>query len=126
MWFTRQRILSALLLMGLAILPAMAQTAASKEPDYVEHKDFKSKVIEVKHRSPTELSRFIGLLGSGAKGARVMADDNFKILTVRDYPENIATIEDAVKRLDVHEPPRSQVKFRDIEITAYVLIASKQ
>ena len=130
MWFTRQRILSALLLVGLASLSAFAQTAAPKEkesePIYVEHKDFRAKVIEVKNREAVDLLPVITPLGSGAKGAYVTGNRTFRTITVRDFPENIAAIEDAVKRLDVPEPPRSQVKFRDIEITAYVMIASKQ
>ncbi len=135
MLFTRQRWLSALLLVGLACLPAFAQTATpkdpptapkEKEPEYVEHKDFKSKIIEFKHRNPYDLMRVVTSMGSGAKGTKLTVNEHFKTLTVRDYPENIATIEDAIKRLDVPEPPRKEVRFPDIEITAYVLIASKQ
>ncbi len=130
MLFTRQRMLSALLLVGLAILSAFAQTPAPKEPEkesnYIEHKDFKSKVIEVKHRDAFELMRALSVMGSGAKGASIVGNAQLRILTIRDYPENVAAIEDAVKRLDVPEPPRSAARFRDIELTAYVLIASKQ
>ena len=43
----------------------------------------------------------------------------FKTLTVRDFPENIAAIEEAIKRLDTPEAPRP-----DIEFSVHVLIAS--
>ena len=45
---------------------------------------------------------------------------------MRDFPENIATFEDAVKRLDVPALPRPMMRHRDIEVTAYVMVASKQ
>jgi hypothetical protein len=59
-------------------------------------------------------------LTSGFKGAQASADRNFKTITVRDFPENLAAIEEALKRLDTPETPRS-----DIELHIHVLIASQ-
>jgi hypothetical protein len=42
-----------------------------------------------------------------------------RTITVRDFPENIATVEEAIKRLDTPEPPRP-----DIEFAIHVLLAS--
>src|SRR3954468_18832440 len=80
------------------------QTAPpAKEPDYVQEKGFKTKIIEVKYRDPQSLFRVIVNLGSGVKGAGINPNSEFKTLTVRDYPENIAAIEEAVRRLDTPE-----------------------
>jgi len=48
-----------------------------------------------------------------------MYSDEFKTLTVRDFPENIAVIEEALKRLDVQQAAQP-----DIELRMHVLIAS--
>jgi hypothetical protein len=111
----------------IALLSALAfgqQQSAQKEPEFVEHKEFKTKVLEVKHRDPGELQGILSALGSGFKGARVVSNRGFNSLTVRDFPENIALMEEALKRWDVAKPP--EPPKRDIEITAYILIASNQ
>jgi hypothetical protein len=85
----------------------------------VEEKGFKGKVFEVKHRDPDSLSNVLRPLGSGFKGATISTNNQFKTVTVRDFPENIATIEEAIKRLDTPETPSP-----DIEFTVHILIAS--
>jgi hypothetical protein len=110
--------------------PARAQTAtpapqasaappAARSAEYVEEKGFKTKIVEVKHRDPDSLYRVVRSLGSGFKGARIDTDPTFKTMTIRDFPENIGVIEEALKRLDTPEAPRP-----DIEIHVHVLIAS--
>lgn len=97
--------------------PALAPSA--KGPEYVEEKGFKTKIIEVKYRNPDVLYRVIRALGSGFKGATINPDGDFKTLTIRDFPENIAVMEEAIKRLDTPETARP-----DIELHIHVLIAS--
>jgi hypothetical protein len=99
--------------------PAPTAVAASKAPDYVEEKGFKGKIFEIKYRDPFGLLQVIRPLGSGFKGATTSVDREFKTLTVRDFPENIAAIEEAIKRLDTPQAPRP-----DIEFSVHVLIAS--
>jgi hypothetical protein len=99
--------------------PAPSAAAASRAPDYVEEKGFKGKIFEIKYRDPVGLLQVIRPLGSGFKGATTSVDKDFRTLTVRDFPENIAAIEEAIKRLDTPEAPRP-----DIEFTVHVLIAS--
>jgi len=96
-----------------------APVAASKGPDYVEEKGFKGKIFEIKYRDLSGLLQVIRPLGSGFKGATMSIDREFKTLTVRDFPENIASIEEAIKRLDTPQAPRP-----DIEFSVHVLIAS--
>ena len=117
------------LVMTLALVPmtygqeaktaAPTPSAASKAPDYVEEKGFKGKIFEIKYRDPFGLLQVIRPLGSGFKGATTSVDREFKTLTVRDFPENIAAIEEAIKRLDTPQAPRP-----DIEFSVHVLIAS--
>lgn len=102
-----------------ATTPAPSPAAAAKGPDYVEEKGFKGKVFEIKYRDPVGLVQVIRPLGSGFKGATTSVDKEFKTLTVRDFPENIAAIEEAIKRLDTPEAARP-----DIEFSVHVLIAS--
>src|SRR5437660_7853313 len=94
-------------------------TPSAKSPEYVEEKGFKGKIFEIKYRDLSGLLQVIRPLGSGFKGATMSIDREFKTLTVRDFPENIASIEEAIKRLDTPQAPRP-----DIEFSVHVLIAS--
>ena len=49
------------------------------------------------------------------------ANTEFRTITVRDFPENIATVEEALKRLDVPGALRP-----NIELNMHVLIASNE
>jgi type II secretory pathway component GspD/PulD (secretin) len=114
---------AALVLILTFVSASFAQTAApspaKSEPDFVTEKGFKSKVFEVKYRDAYNLSQVLRQLGSGFKGASMSASTEFKILTVRDFPENLATIEEALKRLDTPAAPRP-----NIELHIHVLVAS--
>jgi hypothetical protein len=72
----------------------------------------KSRVFELKNRSPDEVLKVIKPLGSGVKGTSISESGEFKTITVRDFPENIAAIEDALKRLDVPKAPKPDIEFR--------------
>ncbi|HVG22201.1 MAG TPA: secretin N-terminal domain-containing protein [Blastocatellia bacterium] len=96
-----------------------APVAPASGPDYVDFSGFKGKVFDVKYRDPRALVQALRPLGSGFKGATIQFSDEFKTLTVRDFPENIAAIEEALKRLDV-----SQAAQPDIELRMHVLIAT--
>lgn len=99
--------------------PQATPTPPPRGPDYVEEKGFKTKILEVKYRDPESLLRVIYHLGSGFKGAGINANTDFKTLTIRDFPENIAVMEEAVKRLDTPEAARPNIEFH-----VHVLIAS--
>ncbi len=107
------------------------QQANTKEPQYVDFTGFKGKIIEVKNRDPRSLIPIVAPLGSGFKGAELKANWDFKTITIRDFPENIAAIEEAIKRLDVPLPPQPAAAVEprkpdpDVEIYGYVLIASQ-
>jgi hypothetical protein len=99
--------------------PASTTTTPAPADNYVTEKNFKSKVFDVKYRDPSMLAGVLRQLGSGFKGAVIFPSTEFKTLTVRDFPENIATIEEALKRLDTPAAPRP-----NIELHMHVLVAS--
>lgn len=97
--------------------------SASPTPDdFVTEKGFRSRVFEIRQRDPGSLLKVLIPLGSGLKGAMMTYNTDFKTITVRDFPENIAVIEEAIKRLDVAEPP--QPARPNIEFHVHLLIAS--
>jgi len=114
------------LVLGLIVVPAVLaqQPNTSQEKpkdDYVTERQFKSKIFEVKYREPTSIANVLRQLGSGFKGAGISANNEFKTLTVRDFPENLATIEEAIKRLDTPAAPPSSVQMH-----MHVLLASNR
>ncbi|MEA2206221.1 MAG: hypothetical protein QOE77_2997 [Blastocatellia bacterium] len=114
--------LAVALIMLMAISASSAQGTAkpaASGDDFVTEKGFKSKVLEVKYRDASSLANVLRQLGSGFRGAAVSPSSEFKTITVRDFPENVATIEEALKRLDVPSPSRP-----NIELHMHVLIAS--
>jgi hypothetical protein len=114
-----KRIILALSLLLIA-LPNFAQEAKEKEPEYVVNRDFRSKVFDVQNRDPHDLANALRLLGSGARGAGMDVNSQLKTITVRDFPESLATIEQAIKRLDVPAPVRT-----DAEMRVWIVIGSK-
>lgn len=113
--------LALALLLSIVSLSFAQQPAATPrpEPDYVTEKGFKSTVFDVKYRDAAMLAQVLRNLGSGFKGATIQSNSEFKTITVRDFPENIVTMEEAIKRLDVPATPRA-----NIELHMHVLIAS--
>ena len=112
---------------ALALLAAATAPAQQPQPtprpassdNFVEHKSFQSVVFPVRNRDPETLLPVLRMLTSGHKGAGVSSDRTFSVITVRDFPENVASIEAAIKRLDTPEAERPEVELR-----MYVLIAS--
>jgi len=104
---------------------APAPQAKEAEPDLATLRAMKSKVFVVQHRDSYHLLLSLEALGSGARGARMnwaKQDGGPNTITVRDFPENIASIEEAIKRLDV---PATTRKAADVELHVHVLFASK-
>lgn len=108
-----------------ATTTANNEAAKPPAPEYVDFTGFKGKIIELKHRNPYDISRIVSSLGSGFKGSKLTANIEPPSITIRDFPENIATIEEAIKRLDTPLPAKpAEPVLPDVEIYAYVLIAS--
>lgn len=116
----RHRTLLALALLLLVAPAALAQSEASKQEDnFVTQKMFQNRVFDVKNRDPQSLVRVLAPLTSGFRGAVVSANPEFRTISVRDFPENITVIEEAIRRLDMPEGPRPSVEFQ-----VHMLVAS--
>ena len=111
-------IVTLILIATLLAAPSLlAQEKAAD--DYNTTREFKNKVFIVQHRDPNALASAVKLLGSGFKGSALGINSDLRTITVRDFAENVAAIEDAIKRLD--QPAGAP----DIEMKISVLIASK-
>jgi hypothetical protein len=121
----KMKILSLLLLTAVLSAAAFGQTPTQPTPtpadNYVSNTGFKNRVFEVHNRLPDDLVPVIRLLTSGFKGAQLSASNEFRTITVRDFPENIAAIDEAIKRLDTPEVARP-----NIELRMHVLLASNK
>ena len=106
-----KRFLAVLLL----ALPVFAQ-----EADFNTVREYKNKVFEVRNRDAREIASAIKLLGSGFKGSGLSVNNEMRTITVRDFPENVAAIEEAIARLD-----RAPAARPDIVLKISVLIGSK-
>jgi len=89
-------------------------------PLFAQESKMTSKVFTVHYRQPSDILSAVTLLGSGAGMAAMHVNNELKTLTVRDYPENIAQVEDAIKRLDV---PAAEAPVA--QLTLSVLIGTK-
>src|SRR5690349_4979268 len=108
----------ALVMVTAALAQATNSTPAPQD-NYVTEKNFKSKIFDVKYRDPASLANVVGRLMSGFKGAAISSSSEFRTITVRDFPENLSSIEEAIKRLDTPAAARP-----DIELHIHALIAS--
>src|ERR1700682_632048 len=111
----------ALLALILLALPLFAADPPKSHEDSSinENRSLKSRIFQIHNRAELEILDAIRLLGSGAHGAAMMVNRALHTLTVRDFPENLAAIEEALKRLD-----RAEVT-PDIRLRIAVLIGSK-
>jgi len=105
--------LAAITVATLVALAGSARAGDKSEDRPTERNPaLRSRVFELKNRSPGEVMKVIKPLGSGVKGTIISDSGEFKTITVRDFPENIAAIEDALKRLDVPQAPKPDIEFR--------------
>ena len=106
--------------LGAQTMPIPAPSPEPHRDEFVTDKGFRSAVFEVKHREASDLAAVLRPLGSGFRGATVSANNEFRTVSVRDFPENVAAIGEAVKRLDVPEPAKA-----DVDLHISVLVASR-
>ncbi len=106
--------LIALLAMTLLAAPLLA------EDEYNTVREFRNKVFAIQNRDARTIAASVKLLGSGFKGADLSVNQELRTITVRDFPENLAAMEDAIKRLDQPAAP-----VPDMQLRISVLIGSK-
>ncbi|HLO66214.1 MAG TPA: hypothetical protein VK188_04305 [Holophaga sp.] len=108
-------------LLACAVLGAQTPAPKPAEPE-IPVKGMQGRLFTVKHRRPSDLAILVRPLSSGSPGCRVdhLDNDGLRALSVRDFPENLAVIEEALKRLD-----QPLAVKRDIEVRIHVLFASR-
>ena len=109
-----------------AVQQAEQQQTQQKSPalEYAFAREFRNKVFEIKNRDSAEIRRIITGLGSGVSGTLIESSEmqDIKTITVRDFPENIKLIEEAIGRLDVPV----QVINVDLQIRVDIIWASNK
>jgi len=78
------------------------------------------RVYQLKHRRPRSVVDILQPLRSGSPGTEIAASDELWSISVRDFPENLAAIGEAIVRLDTDSGPAA-----DVELRVYVLLASE-
>src|SRR5207253_3895964 len=123
MYSAKLKTLALPLLLAILSTAALGQAPSQPAPvdKFITNSGFKNRVFEVHNRMPEDLIPVIKLLTSGFKGAEISASNEFRTITVRDFPENIAAIDEAIKRLDKPEAARP-----DVELRMHVLLASNK
>jgi type II/III secretion system protein len=86
----------------------LATALAAQEPE----SKLKTKMFDVHNRPAHDIALAVRDLGSSTKGTQFSWNDEMHTITVRDFPENIATIEEAIGRLDKPVPPAPDVQMR--------------
>jgi hypothetical protein len=81
----------------------------------------KARVFQLKHRDPDDLIDLIKPLLSDRRGSTIRASDELRTFIVRDYPENVAAVDVALRKLDIPVPPQP-----DVEVQVRVLIGAAQ
>jgi hypothetical protein len=72
----------------------------------------RAKVFQVKHQDVESLVDALKPLASGVQGAMLRANEDLRTVAARDFPENLGSIEQAIKRLDVPGAARPDVELR--------------
>src|SRR5437763_7220087 len=113
------RALALALAFAPAALAQSEQSAQKQKDNYVTSKMLQNRVFEIKNLDPVNLARVLSPLTSGFRGAVVSPNQEFHTITVRDFPENITAIEEAIRRFDTPEVSRPGIEFR-----VHMLVAS--
>jgi hypothetical protein len=100
--------------------PTTAPSASKEEDAPVLTRGLKTKILEVKHRDPESLLGILAGLRSGDRYSQINASNEYKTITVRDFPENIIVIEKALVKLD--QPERAPV---NLEVQLHLITASR-
>jgi len=107
---------------GLASAGTQDKKPEQTEPDIETLKQLKGKIFELKYREPSAIFQVLKPLGSGYKAASMTIDNDLHLITVRDFPENLASIEEAIKRLDVPQNARPKA---NLEVQLSLIAASR-
>ena len=106
-------------LLVIALLISFSVVAQStNEQKKNDPEKYQVKLFEIRYKQPGTLAGAIMALGSGSPNTRIDPNNDLKTITVRDYPENIAAIEAALKRLDLPDAAPVSIQTQVYLITA--------
>src|ERR1044071_9671399 len=74
---------------------ALAQNQKPAEDEFNEVKEYKNKIFTIQNGDVRSIAGAIKLLGRGFKGAGISVNEELRTITARDFPENLAAMEDA-------------------------------
>ncbi|MGH9761180.1 MAG: hypothetical protein ACREAC_10085, partial [Blastocatellia bacterium] len=95
------------------------QEARLAPQPYNPAEGLKTKVFEIKYGDPEMIAHVIGPLGSSSPASQTTTSHQYRTITVRDFPENLAAIDDAIKRLDKPAAAPQMLEFH-----VHILLAS--
>lgn len=119
-----------------AVIQAQTESQAQQQPQQPQQQPqtqsqnrnlspYKAMVFDVKYRDPQALADALQPLQSGGSMTSMVANRQMKTITVRDYPENITAIGEALKRLDVPDTTAFRPKPPEsIEFQLHLIAAS--
>jgi hypothetical protein len=114
------RVGAAVVMLALWCLAGVAPLArAERGREEPPPPGMKGRVFQLKHQDPGSVLEAIQPLGSGMPGMMLRENDELRTVTVRDFPENLLAIEQAIRRLDVPVPAKP-----DVELRIHVLIGA--
>lgn len=125
-----KQITVAAIVLVLCVGPSAAQTGqqASKEKPAPQENApvMRAQVFQVTNFAPSLLVDALRPLSSMGISSMIVANDSTKTITVRDYPENMAAIEAAIRLLD---KPASRIAPEpriDVDIQISLIAASNE
>src|SRR5258708_5486826 len=78
---------------GLAATQSQGgKSADQSDIDIQTLRQLRGKVFELKYGDPEAIASMLRPLGSGYKGAEILRDIGLRIISVRDFPENLAAM----------------------------------
>jgi type II secretory pathway component GspD/PulD (secretin) len=107
-----------LTMLTIVLLCAPIYAQKPEAQDAAATAKMQTKIFQAQYRSPIDLYQTVQLMSS--RQGSIMFNNEMRTLTVRDYPENVAEIGEAIKRLDVPAAAAAVIDFR-----IAVLVGSK-
>ena len=99
---------------------ALCVTSAFGEEEQTSRSDRVSKMLKLEHVDPDSVRELLGYLPATLK-----SDPELGLLVVHGEPSTVEFVEKAVKQLDVPSARPARYENRNVEITAYLLGASR-
>lgn len=101
---------------------ARPQSTQSGNKDAVAGKEMQARMFQLTYKNPGNVVKALEPLTSDGQSGKpmIVANDSTMTISVRDFPENLAAIEAAIKLFDKPDPPRAgpaRVDSVDVQIS---------